>query len=206
MRELQECTAEVFRRSEQRIKTRKRNRNHIIALCIPLCLMLTVWSVTVLPAMLPSGPKTAEGESVGDVSDVTLDTAGGSNPDLVHDFVSVEVKGTGVQSQYHSAISDTSGVNAVFEQLYTILLPYASHDDIVGEPSVETESVGPGELKDHTGVTKASSYIITMVTATGEKRTFTLTDHKLYDAELNIAITLTEEQGKGLKSALGLTD
>ena len=29
MREINECTAEVFRRSEKRIKERKRNRNRI---------------------------------------------------------------------------------------------------------------------------------------------------------------------------------
>ena len=55
MRELNECKAEVFRRSENRIKERKKNRNRILALCIPLCLILTVMSITILPAMLPIG-------------------------------------------------------------------------------------------------------------------------------------------------------
>ncbi len=54
MRELNECTAEVFRRSEKRIKERKRNRNRILALCIPFCLIVTVWSVMIRPAMMPT--------------------------------------------------------------------------------------------------------------------------------------------------------
>ncbi|MBE6608913.1 MAG: hypothetical protein E7633_10220 [Ruminococcaceae bacterium] len=55
MREITECTAEVFRRSENRIKERKRNRNRILAMCIPLCLILTVFSATLLQGMIPAG-------------------------------------------------------------------------------------------------------------------------------------------------------
>ena len=54
MREINECTAEVFRRSEKRIKERKRNRNRILAFCVPLCLIVTVWSIMILPAMMPA--------------------------------------------------------------------------------------------------------------------------------------------------------
>jgi len=76
MREINECTAEVFRRSENRIKERKRNRNRILAMCIPLCLIITIFSVTMIPAMLPAGmdkAPEADGFSgngmVGDVGD-----------------------------------------------------------------------------------------------------------------------------------------
>ena len=55
MRELNECKAEVFRRSDNRIKERRRNRNRILAMCIPLCLVLTIFSVMILPGMLPAG-------------------------------------------------------------------------------------------------------------------------------------------------------
>ena len=55
MRELNECKAEVFRRSDNRIKERRRNRNRILAMCIPLCLVLTIFSVMMLPGMLPAG-------------------------------------------------------------------------------------------------------------------------------------------------------
>ena len=51
MRELNECKAEVFRRSESRIQERKKIRNRVLAWCIPLCLIGTIWSVTILPAM-----------------------------------------------------------------------------------------------------------------------------------------------------------
>jgi len=37
-------------------------------------------------------------------------------------------------------------------------------------------------------------------------RTFIFTENKLYDAELNIEVELTNEQVRNLKAALGLTD
>lgn len=59
MRELNECKAEVFRRSDNRIKERRRKFNRVLALCIPLCLILTIFSVTMLPGMLPVGKDAA---------------------------------------------------------------------------------------------------------------------------------------------------
>lgn len=53
MRSFEERKAEVFRRSENRIKERRKARSRALAVCIPLCLIIAVWSVMVLPAMLP---------------------------------------------------------------------------------------------------------------------------------------------------------
>ena len=51
VRDLNECKAEVFRRSEKRIKERKRIRNRALALCIPLCLLILL-SASMLPGAL----------------------------------------------------------------------------------------------------------------------------------------------------------
>ena len=42
MRSLDECKAEIFRRSEIKIKQRKKNRNRVLAACIPLCLCISI--------------------------------------------------------------------------------------------------------------------------------------------------------------------
>ena len=52
MRSLQECQAEVFRRSEKRIRTRRRAIRAVMV-CVPLC--LTAFSLLVRPG-LPSSP------------------------------------------------------------------------------------------------------------------------------------------------------
>ena len=85
MRNFEERKAEVFRRSENRIKERKRNRNRILAMCVPLCLILTMFSVTILPAMLPAGMDNAPGAdglsgngNVGDFGDPGNDMQDGN--------------------------------------------------------------------------------------------------------------------------------
>ena len=64
MRELNDCTAEVFRRSEKRIKERRRARKRVLAVCIPLCLIITLWSVSILPEM-----KSAEVNKASDTAE-----------------------------------------------------------------------------------------------------------------------------------------
>ena len=54
MRSLQECQAEVFRRSEKRIRTRRRAIRAVMV-CVPLVLCLTAFSLLVQPG-LPSSP------------------------------------------------------------------------------------------------------------------------------------------------------
>lgn len=49
MRDLKECQAEVFRRSEVRIKERTRRRKSILAACVPLVICLVIAGATMLP-------------------------------------------------------------------------------------------------------------------------------------------------------------
>ena len=214
MRNFDERKAEIFRRSENRIKERKRNRIRILAMCIPLCFVLTIFSVTMLPQFLPKNMDGAENETIGNVYDEMEDAdgkenAGGSS--LVHNFVFVDVSGIGSQLQHHSSVSDTSKINDVFEQIYTILTPYESYNEIVGnllesEADDSLKDGEKGESADTSNNIKASGYVITMSTSNGITRTFTLTENKLYDAQFNIEVELTNEQIHNLKSALGLTD
>ena len=62
MRTLEQCKAEVFRRSEEKIRKRKVVRRYVIAACLPLCLFVSFWAVMILPAMMPakSADSTAE--------------------------------------------------------------------------------------------------------------------------------------------------
>ena len=80
MRELNECKAEVFRRSDNRIKERRRKFNRVLAFCVPLCLILTIFSVTILPAMMPAGSDKAAGE--GNYMDGTKNDGNGDRGDM----------------------------------------------------------------------------------------------------------------------------
>ena len=62
MRDLKECQAAVFRRSEIRIKARKKRRNRILMTCIPMVLGITVITA-VLWSKTPTGPNSKETEA-----------------------------------------------------------------------------------------------------------------------------------------------
>ena len=53
MRNLEDCKTEVFRRSEERIKERKKKRNRVLACCIPLCLLLVAGGLYIRPLLEP---------------------------------------------------------------------------------------------------------------------------------------------------------
>lgn len=59
MRTMEQCKAEVFRRSEEIIRKRKVVRRCVIAACLPLCLFVGMWSVLILPAMMPAKAENA---------------------------------------------------------------------------------------------------------------------------------------------------
>lgn len=54
MRNFDERKAEVFRRSEERIKIRKKKRNRAISVCIPVLICISFYAVMILPAMMPA--------------------------------------------------------------------------------------------------------------------------------------------------------
>ena len=51
MRDLNECKAEVLRRAGNRIAERKKIRNRVLTLCVPLCLVIVI-SAVVIPSLL----------------------------------------------------------------------------------------------------------------------------------------------------------
>lgn len=64
MREIDECTAEVFRRSEKRIKEIKKKHSRVLIVCVTLCLSVVVLMVALFPVMLPAEGNGALGDDV----------------------------------------------------------------------------------------------------------------------------------------------
>lgn len=68
MRSFEERKAEIFLRSENRIKERKKNRKRILTVCIPLCVILILGSA-VLPELIPVGFDRVEQENNAQIED-----------------------------------------------------------------------------------------------------------------------------------------
>ncbi|MBR3807213.1 MAG: hypothetical protein IKJ15_02425 [Lachnospiraceae bacterium] len=203
MRNFEERKAEVFRRSENRIKERKRNWNRVLALCIPLCLVVTIGSIAALPSLYTEKSNDAECEDNGSIYG---DTAPGSTGDFfleeskTHKFVSVSVKGKG----YDDKITDTASVGNVFDTIYNILEANGGYKDILGD-SVENEDDVYKDLVTESTM-ESERYTIVMKSIDGTERIYILDGKILYDQAFDNEISLTKEQLKDLLVALELAD
>lgn len=78
--DLEQAKAEVFRRGNARIKKRKAIRRSVIACCVPLVLCVGIWSVTILPAMMPASTADSAESAV-------MDNMNGAAPESAKDVL-----------------------------------------------------------------------------------------------------------------------
>ena len=198
MREINECTAEVFRRSEKRIKERKRNRNRILAFCIPLCLIVTVWSIMILPAMMPASKSD---NNAGEGMDIM-----GSVDGTDASFVRVEIMSIGTATQSTIQKDDATEV----AQIYSTLQSSFVNSGGGNKESVDEEAVDDAltENKDYSqsGTTNLSSgFRIIFTTDNGAQTIYSLSGDKLINEKTKQETILTEDQRSNLMNMLGLT-
>lgn len=87
MRNLDECKTEIFRLSEKRITEKRKKRRRVISLCVPVCILLTVLSVTALPSMLLVSPIKSTGSSLSDKEEAPLKDDSSGIYDSLDDIV-----------------------------------------------------------------------------------------------------------------------
>ncbi len=203
MRSFEDRKAEVFRRSENRIKERRRNCTLILTLGVSLCAILIICSVVILPEVKIGSKPNVEGNQItGDVgnSEVESETTVLSK---VHTFVSVSVLGEG-SYQY---IKNYSDVTEVFYQIYDIQEANGGYKDMTVETKPTLEDYGTPETgSDFGGATTdmEDDYIITMESVDGTIREYTLNANVLFDKAFDREIILTEGQLAELKTVLGI--
>ena len=201
MRELNECRAEVFRRSEKRIKERKRNRNRILMMCIPLCLIITVCSVTILPDMMPKGENNAANETADHITDGTGDAEGaiGSvGESKTHNIISVTVK----DEDYIGELTNASSIDAIFQHISEIRETNDEYKDGADMQEPEDDS----EHKDNTSSMSKEGIVVTMISTDGIKHVYVLNGLTLYDKTLDKEYMLTTEQRNDLLVVLEMAD
>ena len=199
MREINECTAEVFRRSEKRIKERKRNRKRILAFCIPLCLIVTVWSIMILPAMMPankSDNNAGEGMDIMGSVDGT-DTA----------FVRVEIMSIGTATQSSVLKDDADEVAQIYYTVQSSFVSSGEGNKESANDKAEDDALTE-ENKDYSqsGTTNLSSgFRIIFTTENGVQTIYSLSGDKLINETTKQETILTEDQRSNLLNMLGLT-
>ena len=195
MRELNECTAEVFRRSEKRIKARKKNRNRILAACIPVCLIAAIWPVMDLPARIP------EMEAAGRAP-LTGEAAGNAPESFACLYTAVEIQETGVfPEEHYGKVTDTAAVAEVFQTVQSLFADAFS--DVQNVISAGENNIN-GDLVQSPDQPKV--YTITFTAEDGSQTVYQLSGNTLVDVSANETVFLSGTQAAGLLAVFGLTE
>lgn len=192
MRSFEERKAEVFRRSENRIKERRKARSRALAVCIPLCLIITVWSVTVLPAMLPVNNKNSglAAERAENTSDATYYSK--------NEYVRIETKNSTAEDQTAIIKNDPEEIAEAYRLVQSMLNGNEQNDHHRTEDHEQQQTAGGNANK------AASAYKITFTATDGDQTCYMLNDHVLIDIGTNKETVLIEEQYVQLLQALGV--
>lgn len=208
MRNFEERRAEIFRRSENRIKARRRTRKSIIAVCVPLCLAVTVCSVVLFPQMRHKGALHASDETAS--YELLVET---------EDFESVVV--TGSDNEKLMTIEERSKVDAIYSEISKlhnnvnvgtgVLDDYEadrehtqsnfkeSQDESQDETQLKGEQTR-GDSADENYATGGSGanrkYTICFTFDDGSKLTYELKNNELVNLNNNSRVRLEDEQVK----------
>lgn len=202
MKNFEQTRAEIFRRSEERIKERKRNRRRALALCVPLCLAVLVCSARFLPLLFPAQNDTAPNGTDG-ITEMPRQELSPALSDAEHPFVAFTVRQAGNDAVCVKTES-SAAVDAAFRQICAALLPQESYADLVGAFSTDSPAMRDGEALPPPPSATAQTYLITLKTADGASRTFALCENTLSDTAHAAKAQLSEAQTAALKAALGL--
>ena len=195
MRNFEERKAEVFRRSEKRIKERKARRNHILMACIPLVLCITLLGAFLFPGATPEDPS-FNGSAGGGLTEEKFES-------LSCPIAKITITG-GNFSQTYREVED---LLLISDQLYS----YGSRgnetngttDDSIaseGEDRKENADVIYGNVTDHSNV----AYTITLVTHEGVKTEYQLIGKTLKNLTTKQTYNLSQTQVNELYELLGI--
>ena len=183
MRNLNECQAEIFRRSEERIKARRRKKR-VLAACVPSVLCLTLISVFFLPGLLPE-------RSADSVEPALPESAAGCIPDSIE---KITVYGPDFSKTY----LEFSQVHTISSQLKT----YSSANEMT-EESLRGENF---KENSYTGIADRTDaeYTIFMTTEDGKSLNFLFSGNTLTNLATKESYALSQQQVTELYDLLGI--
>lgn len=197
MKEIQEYTAEVFRRSEKRIKARRQRRNRILITCIPVVLCLTICGTILLPGVTPTG-KSDPKNSVE-----AMDGMGNSEyTSLSASIAKITVSANGVSK----TCTDTEKFALILDRLQYPDLEPPESNGIPGE-SDSDNGMDYKEITDQSGVLSDFSvtvYTITLYPHEGDVIQYALSGNTLKNLTANETHTLSQKQADELLKILEL--
>ena len=186
MMNFEERKAEIFRRSDERIKTRKRNRRRILLSCVPIMICIGVLSV-----------------SYGQ-NKLNIETPDGIIENAVNNSLvyPITVELTDLKNGESREIEACYDIATVTDIIYSITEGLYQTDNY-GTP---TESTDSDQYKD---ISKADFYEITITREIDGKtkiNVFFLNGNVIIDKETQQEYQLSDDEYETLLRALGLKD
>ena len=189
MRDLKECTAEVFRRSEERLKKQKRARLRIVAVCVPLLVIASLAA-----AMLPPG---TPAKRAHDEADHFVAESAGSYECA---FTALEIQ----KPEQNKRVTDRPEVAKAYFAVCSFFEETAFADEYRGEnydvPG-KPENIGENEL-----ASTADEYTLTFITDEGVQNVYTLNGNTLQNERSGQRVILSDAQLAGLMEALDIAE
>lgn len=187
MKDMSVYKAEVFRRSGERIRARKAARNRALAFCIPLLFVAAVWSVAILPAMMPAKSEDRAQNFAPEMENV------GSG--LVHPYVELEI----TTSAEDCKVSEAPKITELYSAVTALFYAEESADGCTEENSKESA----GSTSD---MNYGEKYTLTFVTANGEEQSYVLYRNTLTDEKTSETVILGESERQELIYAISLAE
>ena len=195
MRELHECQAEVFRRSEKRIQKRKQRRNQLIMACLPLVLCITILGAFLFPGATPEDPS-FNGSAGGGLTEEKFES-------LSCPIAKITVTG----GNFYQTYKEVEDLLLISDQLYS----YGSRgsetngttDDGIaseGEDRKENADDVSGSVADSANI----AYTITLITHEGVKTEYQLVGKTLKNLTTKQTYNLSQTQVNELYELLGI--
>lgn len=195
MRTMQECYEEALRRSEERIKERKKRRTHLLVACIPLVLCLTIFAGFLLPGF---GVTTDMAAPEATLPLYHAESAMGDGAVILMD--SVEVVGNGLSHKY-TAPEEVREIMDFITSIVTTPQTNTTTEtfDIITDSSLTEDAlILPGEG------TLVNGYQITLLHSSGTTEEYTLLGPSLTNCATGEVFPLNEETYFALKDLLGI--
>lgn len=206
MRNLEECKTEVFRRSEERIKERKRKRNRVLAWCITLCLLLVAGGLYIRPLMEPVD-ECMKWDDTSKISDRELGGLDGTSFGGVTKYASVMITEGMGSAAVSEIVTDAENVEELrgFMAMYFEMSGTTVKEEMADGQDWDTIR---DELKDKYGLEESpADYTLVFRKATGEEAVFRLHENHLYNEEngcvVKLSDAMTEDFRKMIDNALG---
>lgn len=187
MRDLMECQAEVFRRSEKRIKARKQRRNHMLMACVPVVFCAAL--LFALKPIMPSDQKT-EPEDTTQQESTGLPESGGMMASN-----SVAVIGAGFSNNV-TLVEDFREITSLLESITAVSgdRNNATTDDPLCGNASEVDGAAP----------MYGGYMVTVIGEDGTATVYRLDGLSLVNQTTNERFLMDADTSLLLNNALGI--